>query len=92
MIVLWALLAGIGVAGAVTFCILYATRSPGWHRTGIGQNLMAMAATLAGLLLLVIIGLAVEMPPLLWIGGLATLDAVLWWRVYLLWRTQHTPS
>lgn len=85
----WGVLASVGLAGAVTFIVLYATRSRGWHRSSVGRNLMAMAATLAGLLLLVVVQLAVRPPQFFWLGGLGTLDAVLWWRVALLWKAQH---
>lgn len=81
----------LGAAGALAFAALY-LRTHAWYRSPVGQNLMAMALVLAGLLLLVFV---VRLIPsevtrrALWLGGLLSLDAVLWWRVALLWRLQR---
>lgn len=88
----WLVLVAIGLAGALTFVALYAAGSRGWHRTAIGRNLMAMPAVLAGLLALTLASLLADLPIWLWLGGMASLDAILWWRVVLLWRAQHQPT
>lgn len=89
MTALWAVLVGVGLVGASAFVVLYGWLSREWHRSHIGQNLMAMAAVLAGLLGLSLLGFLVRVPAALWLGGMASLDAVLWWRVALLWRVQR---
>lgn len=89
MILAWALLLTIGLAGCVTFGGIYWWTSRGWYHNPVGRNLMAMAASLGGLLALSLAGLVWMPPAWLFLGGLATLDAVMWWRVVLLWRVQH---
>lgn len=85
-------LVAVGAAGAATFVGLY-SGSRGWYRTHVGQNLMAMAAVLLGLLVLVLLGRALgPLPRWVWAVGLAALDAVLWWRVVILWRLQRGRS
>jgi hypothetical protein len=82
---------GIGAAGALAFAGLY-LRTRGWYRSAVGQNLMAMALVIAGLLLLVFVVRVIPdetVRRLLWLGGLLSLDAVLWWRVWLLWKLQR---
>lgn len=90
MTLAWLLLVGVGLVGALTFIVLYAVGSRGWwHRTALGRNLMAMPAVLAGLFALTLGSLLLPVPAAVWICGLAALDAVLWWRVVLLWKAQH---
>jgi hypothetical protein len=91
VILAWSLLVGAGLAGAVAFIGLYAVGSRGWHRTALGRNLMAMPAVLAGLFAVTLASMLLDLPPWVWLGGMASLDAVLWWRVVLLWRAQHSP-
>lgn len=89
MIVAWVALLVVGLAGCLAFMGVYWWGSRGWHRTPVGRNLMAMAAVLAGMLGLSLLGLAWTLPAWLFLGGMASLDAVMWWRVALLWRAQH---
>jgi hypothetical protein len=79
----------VGLAGCLTFIGVYWAGSRGWHRTPVGRNLMAMAAVLGGLLALSLAALAWTLPTWLFLGGMASLDAVMWWRVVLLWKVQH---
>lgn len=85
----WLVLDAIGFAGALTFIVMYAVGSHGWHRVAIGRNMMAMAVCLAALLGMVLFQLAVRPPQVVWLLLLAALDATLWWRVALLWKAQH---
>lgn len=89
MIAVWAVLIIVGFLGATAFIGLYAARSRDWYHSPVGRNLMAMAVVLAGLLALSALGLLMRVWPWLWLGGMAALDVVLWWRVLLLWRVQH---
>lgn len=89
MILAWVVLLVVGLAGCSTFIGVYWAGSRGWHRTAVGRNLMAMAAVLAGMLALSLVGLAWTLPDWLFLGGMAALDAVMWWRVVLLWHAQH---
>jgi hypothetical protein len=89
VIALWTVLVAAGFLGAVAFVVLYAWLARDWHHTPVGRNLMAMAAVLAGLLGLSLVAFLVRVWPVLWLGGMASLDAVLWWRVALLWRVQR---
>ncbi len=90
MTALWAILVAAGFLGALVFCVLYAVSARDWHHTPVGRNLMAMAAVLAGLLGLSLAAYLVDVWPILWLGGMASLDAVLWWRVWILWRLQRS--
>lgn len=90
MILAWSVLLAVGLAGCATFVGSYWWFSRGWHRTAVGQNLMAMAAVLGGMLALSLAGLVWTPPAWLFLGGMASLDAVMWWRVVLLWRAQRT--
>lgn len=89
MTVLWAVLVAVGFLGALAFVALYAISSRDWHHSPVGRNLVAMAAVLAGLLGLSLVTYLVDVWPVLWLGGMASLDAVLWWRVAILWRMQR---
>jgi hypothetical protein len=80
-------LEALGFLGALAFVVLYASR--GWYMSPIGRNLMAMAATLAGLLGLSLVAALVHVWLWLWLGGMAVLDVVLWWRVWIVWRLGH---
>lgn len=91
MTLAWLVLVGVGLAGALTFVTLYAVGTPGWHRSAIGRNLMALPAVLAGMLAVTLASMLLTLPDWVWLGGMASLDAVLWWRVALLWKAQHTP-
>lgn len=86
----WVVLVAVGFLGAATFIGLY-LRS-GWWDSPVGRNLMAMAAVLAGLLGLTLLGFLWRPWPWLWLGGMATLDLVLWWRVVILWRVQRSQQ
>lgn len=87
--VLYTVLTAVGFAAAVTFVVLYAWGDRDWFRSELGRNLMAKTAILGGLLGLSLLGLLIRVPGWVWIGGMATLDAVMWWRVVILWRIQH---
>ena len=89
MILAWAVLVAAGLIAALTFVALYAWRSVEWYASAVGRNLMAMAAVLAGMFGLSLVALVVPVWPWLWLGGMGSLDAVLWWRVVILWRLQH---
>lgn len=85
----WLVLDAIGATAALVFVIMYAVGSVGWHRSQMGQSIMAMAACLAALLGMVLLQLAVRPPQLVWLALLSALDIVLWWRVYILWKVQR---
>lgn len=87
MRVLITALIAVGFVAMLAFIGLY-FRSP-WWRTPVGRNLMALPAVLGGLLGLWLLGRLVHLPTWLWAGGIAALDAVMWWRVVILWRLQH---
>lgn len=89
MTVAWLVLVAVGFAGAFTFVLLYFFGTPTWYRTAMGRILMAGAAVLAGLFGLTLLTVVVRMPAWLWIGGMASLDVVLWAQVYQLWKIQH---
>jgi hypothetical protein len=84
-------LMAVGVAGCLTFVVTYWLGARTWHQTPVGQNLMAMAAVLGALLVLSLVNIVWDFPEWLWLVGLALLDAVMWWRVVLLWKVQHQP-
>lgn len=86
---LYAVLVAAGLAAAITFVALYAWGDRGWFRSELGRNLMAKTAVLGGLLGLSLLGMLIRVPAWVWIGGMATLDAVMWWRVIILYRLQH---
>lgn len=82
---------GAGFLAMVVFVGLY-WRSD-WRHTSVGRNLMALPAVLGGLLgLLLVARVAGTLPMWLWLGGIVSLDAVMWWRVWILWRLQHGQS
>lgn len=87
----WPILVAVGLAGAVAFVVLYAAGTRDWYRSAIGRNLMAMPAVLAGLFAFTLASMLLTLPAWVWLGGMGSLDAVLWWRVGLLWKAQHTP-
>lgn len=91
MSVAWLVLVAVGLAGALAFVGLYAAGTPTWHRSAIGRTLMATAAVLAGLLALTLASVLFRFPAWVWLGGMASLDAVLWAQVWQLWRIQHRP-
>lgn len=80
-------LIALGFVAMVTFVGLY-LRSP-WWRSPVGRNLMALPAVLGGLLGLWLLARLVHLPMWLWAGGIAALDGVMWWRVWILWRLQR---
>lgn len=81
---------GVGAAGSWTFVALYAWRSRGWIRSDTGRNLMSMMVVLGTLLSLVTMSRWVgPIPQPVWTGLMVLLDAVIWWRVVILWRRQH---
>lgn len=79
-------------AGAVitlTFVVLYAARSP-WRSTAVGRNVMAVMLVLATFFVLLVVHRAVAPLPIwVWVAAMAVLDAVLLWRLLLLWQAQH---
>lgn len=85
----WLALDAVGALGATVFVVLYATRSPGWHRSQVGRSIMALALSLALLLGMVMVQLAYRMPLPVWLGLMVLLDVSLWWRVLILWKAQH---
>ena len=89
--IIWAALVLPGLVASLAFCVLYAT-TPGWYRTAIGRNLMAGAASLFGLFMLSITAPLAPVPGWAWYGGIATLDAVMWVWVYLLWRARREAT
>lgn len=86
----WLGLDAVGALGALVFVVLYATRSPGWHRSQVGRSIMALALSLALLLGMVMVQLAVRMPVPVWLVLMALLDVSLWWRVVILWKAQRS--
>ena len=89
MTVAWLVLVCVGLLGALTFVLLYATGTPTWYKTAMGRVLMSGAAVLAGLLALTVASLVISWPPWIWLAGMASLDAVLWAQAWQLWRIQH---
>lgn len=83
------ILVAVGALGAGSYVALSLWRSVGWWRSQVGQNLMAMAAVLFGLLTLLLAGRVLHPGMWVWIAGLSALDAVLWWRVVILWHLQR---
>lgn len=78
-----------GFGAMVAFVALYSWRSA-WRSTPTGRNLMALPAVLGGLLGLWLLARVVgPLPMWVWLGGIMSLDAVMWWRVWILWRLQH---
>lgn len=64
-----------------------------WRHTSVGRNLMALPAVLGALLgLWLVARIAGPLPVWLWLGGILALDAVMWWRVVILWRLQHDQA
>lgn len=81
----------VGFFAMVAFVGLY-WRSA-WRTTPLGQNLMALPAVLGALLgLWLVARVAGPLPLWIWFVGIAALDAVMWWRVLILWRLQHYDS
>lgn len=77
-----------GFAAMVAFVALYARSA--WRTSPMGRNLMALPAALGGLLGLWLLARVIGPLPLwIWFGGIVTLDAVMWWRVWILWKVQH---
>lgn len=91
MTALFVMLYGVGSVGALTFAASFVAGSPrSWFRDPISLNLIAMALVLGALLGMVVVSWAVGMLPLwVWVGGLGSLDAVIWWQVILLWSRQR---
>lgn len=80
----------VGGLGCLAFVVLFASRSPGWWRTGTGRIIMAIVAILLCLLSLVVLGRWIgPLPRLLWAGGMITLDGAIWSLVIILWRRQR---
>lgn len=82
----------VGLIAQMTFVVLYAAKSREWRRSDLGRNLMAKSVIIGGLLALSLIGLLTVVPTWVWYGGMISLDAVMWWRVAILWRIQHEPD
>jgi hypothetical protein len=77
-----------GFLAMMAFVVLY-WRSD-WRHSPVGRNLMALPAVLGGLLgLWLVARMAGPLPMWLWLGGIVSLDAVMWWRVWILWRLTH---
>lgn len=86
----------------LTFIALYHRYQPGptgWRSTEFGRQMMALAAVIAGLLLLTLVGIVVPMTGwpraamvALAVCGHLSLSAALWWRVRLLVRAQRRPD
>jgi len=78
-------------AGFLAMCAFVALyRRSDWRHTSIGRNLMALPAVLGALLGLWLVARIVgPLPMWLWLGGIVLLDAVMWWRVAILWRLQR---
>lgn len=83
-----ALLVAAGFVPAVLFVAMYAF-SPGWWRTTVGQNIMVKMAILAGLLGLSLASLIWRVPAWAWRGGMALLDAAIWWRLLILFQLRR---
>lgn len=89
--VAYVVLVSVGFLGGSTFIVMYASQK--WYQTETGRILMGIIGVLTGLLGLSLLGLLVEIWPPLWLGGMASLDVVLWWLVTLLWRLrQRRPT
>lgn len=80
-------LIAVGFVAMAAFVALY-LRSP-WWKSPVGRNLMALPVVLGALLGLWLAGRLVHLWVWVWPGGLAALDAVMWWRVVILWRLQR---
>lgn len=91
MTAVWLALVAVGLAGALSFVVLYFFGTPTWYRTAMGRILMAGAAVLAGLFALTLATVLVHFPDWVWIGGMGSLDIVLWSQVWQLWKIQHRP-
>ncbi len=86
-IMTWEML--IAAVAAVAFMVLYAVRSD-WRRSAMGRHLMAFMGVLAAVLVMWSVHRLVgPLPQVAWAAALAAFDAVMVWRVALLWRTQH---
>lgn len=81
------LIAG-GAVPAALFIAGYAYESRGWWRSQLGINLMLMAVALfeAFGLWLVLRIFRAHFPEWLWAAILVQIDAVLWWRVAILFK------
>lgn len=78
-----------GFLAMVAFVVLYWRSS--WRNSPMGRNLMALPAVLGALLgLWLLARVTGPLPVWLWLGGIVSLDAVMWWRVWILWKVQHT--
>jgi len=62
----------------------------GWRHHPIGRNMMAKSAVLAGMLGLSLLVYLIRLPAWIWLGGMYTLGAMIWWRNWISWRLQHT--
>jgi hypothetical protein len=81
-----------GALISLTFVVLYGWRSP-WRSTAVGRHMMTFMCVLAGVFLLWLAHrLWGPLPPAVWLAALAAFDAVLGWRVVLLWQAQHHDS
>lgn len=88
-LVITALIA-VGLIAMVVFVALYAAGSPDWRKSPMGRNLMALPAVLGSLLALWLSARFFGPLPLgVWVAGIAALDAVMWWRVAILWQVQR---
>lgn len=78
----------VGFFAMVAFVGLYWHSD--WRSSQLGTNLMLLPAVLGALLgLWLLARVAGPLPLWMWLGGIAALDAVMWWRVWILWRLQH---
>lgn len=77
------------ILGGTVFISLYALNAP-WYDSSAGRHIMALAAAMTikdALLLLLYSG--VHVPLWVFAVGYASLNWVVWWRVWLLYEAQH---
>ncbi len=78
----------IGFVAGLTFMILFASRLS-WPPSEVGKILFVFPAVVTGLLGMSLVSTMMHVWAPLWLAGMASLDAVLWWLVWYLWRLQH---
>lgn len=90
MTLVGAVLLAIGLVGEAVFIGLQLRVR--WWDTAVGRNLMAKAVVITGLLGLSLLAYFLRVPPWIGLGGLALLDAVVWWRNLITWRLRHQSA
>lgn len=75
----------------VLFVVGYAVRSP-WRANEIGKNTMLFMSVVAGTLVLTLYYRLTRTIAPIWMATAVwgTLNVPLWWRVWILWKAQHS--